>query len=100
MSEFETALYNTLANLPKGKLTSYGLLAKRCGYPNYARHVGKVLSKLPEGSSLPWFRVVNSQGKISLSGDGFIRQAQKLAAEGITINENGKVVNFRHYLWD
>lgn len=100
MTEFESALYHTLAVLPEGKLTTYGQLAKRCGYPNYARHVGKTLSKLPKGSDLPWFRVVNSQGKISLQGDAFLRQKTCLNKENIEINENGKVVNFRHYLWD
>tara|TARA_R110001583_G_scaffold11285_1_gene51293 strand:+ start:4869 stop:5171 length:303 start_codon:yes stop_codon:yes gene_type:complete len=100
MTEFESALYHTLAVLPAGKLSTYGQLAKRCGYPNYARHVGKTLSKLPKNSDLPWFRVVNSQGKISLTGDAFLRQKSRLKDEGININENGKVINFRHFLWE
>lgn len=100
MTEFEASLYNILAYLPKGKLSTYGQLAVRCGYPSHARHVGKILSKLPKDSKLPWFRVVNSQGKISLIGDAFTRQKQQLNAEGITVNDTGKIVNFRHYLWD
>jgi len=99
MTEFEQSLYAMLMALPTGKLCSYGELAKRSGYPNYARHVGKTLSNLPKDSKLPWHRVVNSQGKISLSGDRFLKQKQRLEAEGITINEKGKVVNFKHYLW-
>lgn len=98
MTEFELSLYNMLAVLPKGKLTTYGNLAKQCGYPSHARLVGRTLSKLPKDTKLPWFRVVNSQGKISLIGDSFLRQKEYLNAEGITINDNGKVVNFRHYL--
>ena len=99
MNEFEQSLYSVLAALPKGKLCTYGQLAKRCGYANYARQVGKTLSKLPEDTKLPWHRIINSQGKISLSGDGFIRQEKRLNDEGFSINENNKVVNFRHYLW-
>lgn len=99
MTEFEQSLYAVLVSLPTGKLCSYGQMAKRSGYPNYARHVGKTLSKLPKDSKLPWHRVLNSQGKISLSGDRFLKQKQRLEAEGITINENGKVVNFKQYLW-
>jgi methylated-DNA-protein-cysteine methyltransferase-like protein len=98
MTEFESSLYNILARLPQGKLTTYGQLAKQCGYPSHARLVGRTLSKLPKDTKLPWFRVVNSQGKISLAGDAFVRQKEHLSAEGIDINENGKVVNFRHYL--
>ena len=99
MTEFEQSLYHILATLPKDKLISYGQLAKQCGYPNHARHVGKTLSKLPKDTTLPWFRVINNQGKISLTGDAFLRQKQKLEAQGISVNEAGKIVNFRHYLF-
>jgi len=98
MTEFEQSLYNILASLPKGKLISYGQLAKQCGYPNHARHVGKTLAKLPKDTRLPWFRVVNSQGKISLVGDAFLRQKAYLEAEGLSVNEFGKISHYRDYL--
>jgi len=98
MTEFEQSLYNILATLPKGKLISYGQLAKQCGYPNNARHVGKTLAKLPKDTNLPWFRVVNSQGKISLVGEAFLRQKAHLEAEGISVNELGKIAHYRDYL--
>ncbi len=97
MTEFELSLFNNLANIPRGKLISYGQLAKLSGYPNYARLVGRVLSKLPTDTKLPWFRVVNSQGKISLKGEGFERQKTQLALEGINVNDDGKVLNFKQY---
>jgi len=99
MTEFEQSLYALLMALPSGKLCTYGQLAKRSGYPNHARHVGKTLSKLPKESKIPWHRVVNSQGKLSLSGDRFVKQKQRLESEGIAINDNGKIVNFKHYLY-
>lgn len=98
MSEFEQSLYTVLASLTKGSVCSYGQLAHRAGYPNYARQVGKTLSNLPKDTKLPWYRVVNSQGKISLTGDRFLRQKELLEAEGITVNEHGKIINFRDYL--
>jgi methylated-DNA-protein-cysteine methyltransferase-like protein len=99
MTEFEESLYSVLASLPKGKVTSYGRLAELCGYPNYSRHVGKVLSKLPKNTKLPWFRVVNSQGKISLTGDAFFRQKQLLAKELIEVNDSGKIIKFKSHLY-
>lgn len=68
------------------------------GYPGYARHVGRALGNLPEGSKLPWFRVINSQGKISLKGRDLDRQKAKLEAEGIEVSEIGKV-SLRKYKW-
>ncbi|PKF60443.1 hypothetical protein CW745_15070 [Psychromonas sp. psych-6C06] len=99
MNEFEQSLYNVLATLPAGKLCSYGQLAKRAGYPNHARHVGKTLSKLPSDTKLAWHRVINSQGKLSLTGDRQLKQKQRLLAEGIEVTEEGTVINFRHYLY-
>jgi len=99
MTEFEQSLYAVLIALPKGRLCTYGELAKRAGYPNNARHVGRALSKLPKETKLPWHRVVNSQGRISLTDEGFLRQKKRLNMEGININDQGKVSNFKHYLW-
>ncbi len=99
MTEFELSLFNNLINIPKGKLISYGELAKLAGYPNHARHVGKVLSKLPKDTKLPWFRVVNSQGKISLTGEAFLRQKDLLLAEGVHTLESGKIKQFKKHLF-
>jgi len=76
----------------------YGQLAKMAGFPHHSRHVGKVLSKLPKDTRLPWYRVVNSQGKISLSGEAFLRQKIHLEKEGIEVTEEGKIVKFKQYL--
>lgn len=99
MNEFEQSLYNILAVIPKAKLTTYGQLSKLSGYPNHARHVGKTLAKLPKDTKLPWFRVVSSQGKISLTGEAFLRQKKRLKDEGIEVNESGKILHFRSHLW-
>lgn len=98
MQEFEQNIYTILAYLEVGKLTTYGQLAKRAGFPHHSRHVGKVLSKLPKDTRLPWYRVVNAQGKISLSGESFLRQKTQLENEGIKVTDEGKIVKFKQYL--
>lgn len=84
------ALYLTLAQIPPGCVTSYGELAQLAGLGRAARWVGRTLSQLPEGSSLPWHRVIGAGGRLSLSagtpsGD---EQRARLRAEGITIRNN------------
>lgn len=91
------AIYLALAAIPKGKVIAYGELAKLAGLTNGARIVGKVLCKLPEGSDLPWHRVINSQGKISLPPDSesYREQRARLIDEGIEfVNEK---INLRRF---
>lgn len=88
------AIYLALAQIPKGCVISYGELGKLAGLVNGARLVGRTLSNLPKGSNLPWHRVVNSQGKISLPPDSksYTEQIRKLKAEGIeVVNEKIKL---------
>ena len=98
MEEFAQNVYTVLSFLDKGKLITYGQLASQAGYPAHSRHVGKILARLPKDTRLPWFRVVNSQGKISLQGDALIRQKTLLEAEGIEVTTEGKIVKFKQYL--
>jgi len=98
MQEFKQKIYTLLSFLGEGKMTTYGKLAKEAGFPYHSRYVGKILSKLPKDTRLPWHRVVNAQGKISLSGSSFTRQKILLAQEGIEVSQEGKVVNFKDYL--
>lgn len=84
MEEFSQAVYQIVAAIPKGKVASYGQVAKLAGYPNHSRHVGKLMGRLPKGSKIPWFRVINSQGKISLvPGPAYEKQQSLLLAEGV-----------------
>ena len=84
------ALYLTLHQVPEGKVVSYGQLAELAGLGRAARYVGRTLSQLPDGTSLPWHRVIAAGGRISLppgtvSGD---EQRARLRAEGITVRNN------------
>ena len=98
MDQFLIQIFAVIHQIPFGKVTTYGEIAKMAGYPGYARHVGKALSNLPNGSKLPWFRVINSQGRISLQGHNLTRQREALLAEGVTVSLDGKVA-LKNYRW-
>lgn len=85
-------VWQQLAMIPAGRVASYGQIARRCGYPGYARLVGAILASLPADSSLPWHRVVNARGCIVLpaAADGASEQQKRLASEGVTCR-NGRV---------
>ena len=65
-------IYAVVARVPKGRVATYGQVAGEAGLPGHARMVGYALSALPEGSRLPWHRIVNAAGRVSLrsSADG------------------------------
>ena len=86
------AIYLALMTIPAGKVITYGQLASLAGLPGAARLAGTVLSGLPEKTELPWHRVINAQGKISLPVDStaYKKQMQRLKAEGVQI-KNGKI---------
>ncbi|MCD8520716.1 MAG: MGMT family protein [Saccharospirillaceae bacterium] len=86
-------LYTALAGIPAGSVVTYGQLAALAGMPGRARWVGRVLSQLPEGSQLPWFRVINAQGRISFPPDSaaFARQQSRLLAEGVDFSASGRI---------
>lgn len=69
--------------IPKGKVASYGQIARLAGMPNQARLVGRTLSRLPRDSKLPWHRVVNASLRISLTGHAHARQRERLEQDQI-----------------
>lgn len=86
------AIYLALMSIPAGKVITYGQLAALAGIPGAARLAGTVLCGLPENTGLPWHRVINAQGRISLPTDSaaYKTQWQRLQAEGVEI-KNGKI---------
>jgi len=71
--------------IPYGRVASYGQVADRAGLPRRARLVGHVLRCAPAASALPWHRVVNAQGRISLApgSDAYREQRERLEGEGV-----------------
>jgi methylated-DNA-protein-cysteine methyltransferase-like protein len=98
--EWANQLYAWMAQIPRGRVVTYGQLAKLIGRPNGARWIGRQMGKIPRGSSLPWFRVINASGRSSIPLDeaGSNRQLRLLQREGVLI-VNGRV-DLRQYRWN
>jgi methylated-DNA-protein-cysteine methyltransferase related protein len=79
-------IYAVVSRVPKGRVATYGQVAMLAGLPRQARFVGYALHALPTDSDVPWHRVVNAAGKISLRTDALGHdelQAQLLRREGV-----------------
>ncbi|MEZ9936198.1 MGMT family protein [Vibrio breoganii] len=98
MQQLKYKVFAVVHQIPLGMVSTYGDIAKFSGYPGYARQVGAILSNLPEGSALPWHRVINSKGEISLKGEDLQRQKSRLVEEGIVFSVAGKV-KLRQFRW-
>lgn len=98
--ELAHQILQVVALIPYGKVASYGQIAKMAGLPKHARLVGYVLKHLDADAKIPWHRVINSQGKISLSkvddhSDNI--QRLKLLEEGVMVI--GDKINLKQYQW-
>ncbi|MEZ9789915.1 hypothetical protein BCT94_13415 [Vibrio breoganii] len=98
MQQLKYKVFAVVHQIPLGMVSTYGDIAKFSGYPGYARQVGAILSNLPDGSALPWHRVINSKGEISLKGEDLQRQKSRLVEEGIVFSPTGKV-KLRQFRW-
>jgi methylated-DNA-protein-cysteine methyltransferase related protein len=79
-------------SIPRGKVATYGQIAREAGLPGRARQVGALLRDLPAGSALPWHRVLNARGAISARpGPGAPSQRRLLRAEGVRFDRQGRV---------
>lgn len=70
------AILAIVREIPQGRVTTYGSVAARAGLPRQARLVGKVLSGLPQGSGVPWHRVVGAGGRIAFPAGSPSRDRQ------------------------
>jgi len=99
-SELKQMIWQVVAAIPEGKVSSYGHLAQMCGYPSHARYVGTTLKQLPADTELPWHRVVNAKGELSfaVSSDAYRQQQSRLEREGIIFS--GTKIDLSVYGWD
>ena len=93
------AIYEMVAQIPYGRVATYGQIATLAGYPGRARQVGYALAGMPEELDLPWQRVINAQGKVSpRTGSRWHEfQYELLEQEGILFEENR--VDLARYRW-
>ncbi|MEM7115707.1 MAG: MGMT family protein [Chloroflexota bacterium] len=105
MTNFYDQVYAVVRRIPRGKVTSYGRVAAMLGRPRAARAVGYALSALKDGNpnlqDVPWQRVINSQGRISIRHRENTpnRQAEILRGEGVEVNDDLKI-NLDKFLWE
>jgi methylated-DNA-protein-cysteine methyltransferase-like protein len=91
-------IYAAVRRIPRGRVATYGDVAALAGLPGRARQVGYALHALPAGSGVPWHRVINRAGRISLPpGAGGLEQRFRLLAEGVTVDAGGRVALSRHH---
>lgn len=99
-NELHRQILEVIVLIPYGKVATYGQIAKLAGIPKHARLVGYVLKHLDQESRIPWHRVINSQGKISvmrINEKGENIQQQLLADEGIYLLNNK--INLKVFSW-
>lgn len=89
--ELRQRILATVDSIPRGRVATYGQVAREAGLPRHARLVGRVLGELSSSARVPWHRVVNAAGKISARGDGVAcaQQLRRLAREGVVPRANG-----------
>jgi methylated-DNA-protein-cysteine methyltransferase-like protein len=99
-ANFYAQVYALVQHVPAGKVVTYGQVAALLGNPRAARAVGYALRFLPPGSSVPWHRVINHQGRISARypAQGPVLQRLLLEAEGVQFDADDGI-DLAHYRW-
>ena len=91
MQEFSQRIITIISAIPIGKVATYGQIAAMSGQPRSARQVARLLHSSSNKYDLPWHRVINAQGGISLTGSQAEKQRQKLLDEGIEISSTNRI---------
>ena len=95
----EQRVWQVVALIPVGQISTYGEVAEMAGLGRGARRVGRIMSRLPQSTTLPWHRVVNASGRISLliGSPGYAEQRRRLENEGVVFIKGR--TSLRHYRW-
>lgn len=95
-----TRIYDVVRRVPSGKVATYGQIATIAGLDGQARQVGYAMAAIGRASAVPWQRVINAQGRISMRGEGpagSIIQQQLLEREGVIFD--GGRVDLKRFGW-
>lgn len=90
-------VWKLVSRIPRGAVATYGQIAELLGIPGRARFVGYALHALPPGTPVPWHRVVNTRGKVSLPGESGQAQIALLAKDGVRVPAGG--IDLRRRGW-
>ena len=102
-AELYERVWATVKRIPRGRVATYGQIAALAGMPRHARQAGYALAATPANKKIPWHRVINAQGKISLrlkhweSGCDDLQRIL-LEAEGVQFDSTGKV-DLKRFRW-
>jgi methylated-DNA-protein-cysteine methyltransferase-like protein len=98
-SSFSQRVKEIIKKIPRGKVATYGQIAAYAGSPRAVRQVVWILNSSSRKDKLPWHRVINRQGRISLKpNQGYEVQKMLLKKEGVKF-EKKNVIDFERYLW-
>ena len=86
-------IYAVVRRIPRGRVASYGQVARLAGLPGHARQVGYAMHALPAGTTVPWHRVVNAQGAVSRRRvpGAELTQRMLLLREGVQFGARGRI---------
>ncbi len=97
---FSERVKKVIKSIPSGKVATYGQVAFLAGYFGYAKQVAYILHSSSKKDNLPWQRVINAKGKISLGqGKGFEQQKKLLLEEGVVFDHNNRI-DLDRFMWD
>jgi len=91
--------YYIVRQIPSGRVSTYGAVAKALGNKAYARAVGKFMNKNPNADTMPCFKIVKSDGTLGGFGLGINDKIRRLKEDGISV-KNGKIVDFKKVFFD
>jgi methylated-DNA-protein-cysteine methyltransferase-like protein len=92
-----TPIYDFVKRIPRGRVLTYGEVARRLGFRNGARMIGYAMAATPRGSGVPWHRVMGAGGRILLAEPLDALQRKLLESEGVEVLE--KRVEIEKYFW-
>jgi methylated-DNA-protein-cysteine methyltransferase-like protein len=78
-------VYQLVQRIPRGRVLTYGALAKALRLPGGARSAGRAMASTPSGKGIPWHRVVGERGKILIRGPYAMLQKKLLESEGVSL---------------
>ncbi|HZG15215.1 MAG TPA: MGMT family protein [Candidatus Bathyarchaeia archaeon] len=100
MTPFTQKVIQVIQQIPPGKVMTYGQVAATAGSPRAARQVVRILHSMSKKHQLPWHRIINAKGQISIQDDeGAALQKLYLESEGVDVSENGfiSLEQFQYY---
>ncbi|HYT22114.1 MAG TPA: MGMT family protein [Candidatus Polarisedimenticolia bacterium] len=90
-------VFRFVKQIPRGRVLTYGALAKALRMPGGARSAGRAMAATPSGKGIPWHRVIGERGKILIREPYASLQRKLLESEGVTITESR--VDLKRHLW-